>query len=96
MPIGIPVEIQGVQELNLAKLQQAIRNMKLKSASGRDRISHRFIKSLGPDALAFLLEIYNESWSKGICPATWTEAVIVPLLKKVKPANNIDSYIYRL
>ena len=86
------VEIQGVQEFNLAELNQAIRNMKLKGALGRDLISHRFIKALGPNALAFLLEIYNESWSKGICPATWREAVIVPLLKKGKPANNIDSY----
>ena len=86
------VEIQGVQEFNLAELNQAIRNMKFKGAPGRDRISPRFIKALGPDALAFLLEIYTESWYKGICPATWREAVIVPLLKKGKPANNIDSY----
>ena len=32
----------------------------------------------------------NGSWKNGSCPSCWREAIIVPLLKKGKPASEID------
>ena len=66
--------------------------MKPKGAPGRDRIAPRFIRALGPEALDFLLSIYNDSWSLGVSHSHWREALIVPLLKKGKPASQIDSF----
>ena len=66
--------------------------MKAKGAPVRDNISSRFLKALGPIALSYLLDIINESWSYGRCPSSWREAVIVPLLKKGKPARKVDSF----
>ena len=50
-------------EFNLSELKVAIDSMKAKGAPGRDNISPRFVKALGPIALSYLLGIINESWS---------------------------------
>ena len=66
--------------------------MKAKGAPGKDRIAPLFISALGPKALDFLLEIFNDSWRTGVSPAHWINAIIVPLLKRGKPASQIDSF----
>ena len=74
------------------ELSQAIKSMKSKGAPGKDKIEARFLKSLGEKALELLLSIFNDSWKNGSCPSCWREAIIVPLLKKGKPASEIDSF----
>ena len=66
--------------------------MKQKGAPGRDRIAPRFFNALGPVALSFLLAIVNDSWFSGTCPPSWKEAIMIPVLKKEKPACKIDSF----
>ena len=83
---------ESCKYFNLSELKAAIDSMKAKGAPGSDNISPRFLKALGPIALRYLLGIINESWSYGRCPASWREAVIVPLLKKGKPASKVDSF----
>ena len=83
---------ESCKEFNLSELKVAIDSMKAKGAPGRDNISPRFVKALGPIALSYLLDIINESWSYGRCPSSWRDAVIVPLLKKGKPASKVDSF----
>ena len=80
------------KKFTLAELKSAIGSMKPKGAPGRDRIAPRFIRALGPEALDFLLSIYNDSWSLGVSPSHWSEALIIPLLKKGKPASQIYSF----
>ena len=74
------------------ELSNAIDSAKAKGAPGEDQISPRFIKALGPLARSFLLDLFNDSWAKGTCPASWRTATIIPLLKKGKPSSAIDSY----
>ena len=83
---------ESCKDFNLSELKAAIDSMKAKGAPGSDNISPRFLKALGSIALRYLLGIINESWSYGRCPASWREAVIVPLLKKGKPASKVDSF----
>ena len=78
---------ESCKKFTLTELKSAIGSMKPKGAPGRDRIAPRFIRALGPEALDFLLSIYNDSWSLGVSPSHWREALIVPLLKKGKPAR---------
>ena len=83
---------ESCQAFNLAELSVAIKSMKPKGAPGKYRIAPRFINALGPVALSFMLAIFNDSWFSGKCPPSWREAVIIPLLKKGKPAIQIDSF----
>ena len=83
---------ESCQAFNPAELSVAIKSMKPKGAPGRDRIAPRFINSLGPVALSFMLTIFNDSWCSGSCPLLWREAIIIPLLKKGKPASQINSF----
>ena len=86
------VDEESCKKFTLTELKSAIGSMKPKGAPGRDRIAPRFIRALGPEALDFLLSIYNDSWSLGISPSHWREALIIPLLKKGNPASHIDSF----
>ena len=79
-------------DLNMVELIEAIKSMKTKGAPGKDLIAPRFLKALGPTALEFLLKIFNDSWRSGTSPAQWRNALIIPLLKRGKPACQIDSF----
>ena len=83
---------ESCKKFALAKLTSAIGSMKPKGAPGRERIAPRFIHALIPETLDFLLSIFNDSWSLGVSPSDWREALIVPLLKKGKPARQIDTF----
>ena len=90
--IGPIVEDPSSIPFNAAEMSNAITRMKVKGAPGKDKIHPRFIKAMGPIAASFMLRIFNDSWKTGSCPASWREAIIVPILKKGKPASQIDSF----
>ena len=91
--LNVPsVDEESCKKFTLTELKSAIVSMKPKGAPSRDRIAPRFIRALGPQALDFLLSIYNDSWSLGVSPSYWKEALIIPLLKKGKPRSQIDSF----
>jgi hypothetical protein len=83
---------ESCQPFTPRELANALTQMKAKSAAGPDEIQPRFLKELGPRASALLLDIANLSWESSYCPQSWRNAEIIPLLKKGKPACNIDSY----
>jgi hypothetical protein len=39
-----------------------------------------------------MLDIFNKSWREGVCPQSWRDAVIVPILKPGKPQGQLASY----
>jgi hypothetical protein len=39
-----------------------------------------------------MLDTFNKSWRKGVCPQSWRDAEIVPILKPGKPQGRLDSY----
>ena len=78
--------------LTLRELEEALKKMKQKKAPGRDEITNEMLKHLGPGAKRTLLRIYNQSWSTGIVPTIWKEAVIRPTPKKGKDKRDPSSY----
>ena len=74
-----------------SELDTAIQKTKNNTAPGPDKIHPEFIKHLGPKARNALLKFYNSIWNTSI-PANWKKAIIIPVLKPGKPADNIDSY----
>ena len=90
--IGPIVEDPRSIRCNAAEMSNAITSMKVKGAPGKDKIHPIFIKAMGLIASSFMLRIFNDSWKTGSCPASWREAIIIPILKKGKPANKIDSF----
>ena len=75
-----------------ARLLAATNQMRSRGASGPDRIAPPFLKRLGLTAQCVLLEICNRCWTRAKCPQAWRKVDIIPILKKDKPAGEINSY----
>ena len=78
--------------LTMEELCNSLYNLKKQSAMGPDQIPNQFLINLPPDAKENLLEIFNDSWMKGILPATWKYATILPFLKPNKDPASTSSY----
>ena len=74
------------------ELKDALKKMKTKKAPGPDRITREMLKHLGACSRAVLLKIFNHSWIKGVVPAVWKEAIVIPVPKKGKDKKNPRSY----
>ena len=66
--------------------------MRANGAAGNDDIPPTFLKNLGDNAMKELLDICNHSFKTAEIPAVWRHAIIIPILKKGKPASKMDSY----
>ena len=66
--------------------------MKRKGAPGCDDIPPAFLKELGPKGLNELLTICNLSYENADVPQVWRHAVIIPILKRGKPASEVESF----
>jgi ribonuclease HI len=62
------------------------------SSPGPDNINYDMIRRLHPSASVFLLDLYNRIWNEGYLPATWLEAVVVPILKPSRQGVNPKDY----
>ena len=76
----------------MSELNKAIKKMNKKSAPGEDDIPSTFLAALGTKAKIILLDILNFSFSTGQVPQIWRNAIIIPLLKALKPASQLASY----
>ena len=63
-----------------------------RKAPGNDQIYIDQFKYLGHRGKNLMLEIANKIWEKGQIPDKWKEAIMVPILKKDKPAKDPTSY----
>ena len=85
-------ELAKVYEpFTLPELELVIKKMKRK-APGHDSLTIDCFKHLGPGGKHKLLDINNEMYSNGTFPDTWKHAIMVPILKKDKPAKHPSSY----
>ena len=76
----------------LAELEIAMKKMKERKAPGQDGIAPEMVKNMGAFAKIKLLQLFNRSWERGEIPKNWKTAIIIPILKKGKPAKDLASY----
>ena len=82
----------GFSPFTVDMVVDAIKAAKNSSAEGPDGLCALHLKNLGPKGLTYLTALYNLSVRDSEIPAIWKTAVIVPLVKPGKPADNSKSY----
>lgn len=76
---------------NMHEFNAAISSCK-GSSPGPDDISYEMIKNLDITIKHHLLDIYNSIWNEGIFPTSWTNALVIPILKPNCDPNDPNSY----
>ena len=79
------------QPFTVEQVAAAIRSCSNSTATGPDNITSVHLKHLGPSGIAYLCKIFNLSISSACLPALWKHAIIIPLLKSGKPADQSSS-----
>ena len=79
-------------DLTKAELEKALKMLKLRKAPGPDRVHNEMLKNVGDKAKSALLILFNKTWRSGVIPKAWKVAIITPILKKGKPADQPKSY----
>ena len=87
-----PCDSGACVPFDMKELDQAIDSIKLTCAPGPDATSNQMIAHLPPAGRQALLDIFNQALREGFCPSDWRRAIIIPILKKQKPASSISSY----
>jgi hypothetical protein len=77
---------------SMEQLVSSLKAGKALGAKGPDGLAPRFLKNLGEVSRSFMLDTFNKSWREGVCPQSWKDAIIVPILKTGKPQGQLDSY----
>ena len=77
----------------MQELKEAVKKTKAKKQPGPDAIFPEIAKRLGPLMKKKLFDFYNNVWQrKYSIPAEWKKAVVIPILKPIKPAGEINRY----
>ena len=79
-------------DFSMEEMLVALKAGKKKGAEGPDEIAPLFLRNLGEAGREYVLACFNQSWREGVCPQSWRDACIVPLLKPGKPAGELASY----
>ena len=79
------------EEFSLEELNEVLTGMK-NSAPGEDQVHPTALKHLPTTGKLALLNLINRSWTEGRIPGKWKKAIIVPILKKGKPASEVKSF----
>jgi hypothetical protein len=75
-----------------ALTKQAILRASNSTACGPDGLTTLHIKFLGPIGIAYLTTLYNLSVANANIPTIWKKAVIIPIPKPGKPADQSTGY----
>lgn len=91
---GIREEIHALcnEDFSMDELTFVLQSRKRRSALGSDGVTCQMLRNLDCSQLPHLLDAYNAIWCSGVIPASWKEAIVVPLMKKGKPASQLSSY----
>lgn len=80
------------QLFSYSELTLCITNYIKNTAPGPDDIHPFMIKNLPEQGLIQMLNIYNHIWSSHQFPSTWSQAIIVPILKPNKESHSPTNY----
>ena len=72
---------------SMKELKDVLKKVKRRKARGPDEIVGEMLKHLGACSRAVLLKIFNHSWMKGVVPAVWKEALIIPVPRGYRPIS---------
>ena len=78
--------------LSMGEIQGSINAIQSGRAAGPDGFPIEFLKTFSDKLLPLLLNMFNDSLSRGTLPQTLTNALITLLLKPGKDANECGSY----
>jgi hypothetical protein len=79
------------EDFTMVELERAMKRLKSK-AIGLDRVHNDMLKNLSPRNKAHLLHLFNYLYANAFSPDPWKIAIIIPLLKPGKSANEASSY----
>ena len=91
-PYGEERDCSMKDPFSMKELKDALKRVKTRKAPGPDGITGEMLKHLGACSRAVLLKIFNHSWMKGVVPAVWKDAIVIPVTKKGKDKKNPRSY----
>ena len=77
---------------SVEEVTEAIKQTKNSSATGPDGITIFHLKHSGPLARQYLTDLYNLSIANADIPSIWKAALVLPVLKPNKPADEGLSY----
>ena len=80
------------KSLTKKEFEDALKTLKPNQAPGLDKITNAMLTHLGPKTKKKLLQLFNASWKNGKIPTIWKKAIMIPIHKKGKPRNKVDSY----
>ncbi|GFT75708.1 probable RNA-directed DNA polymerase from transposon BS [Trichonephila clavipes] len=87
--VGFPLFMEKFQ---IAELNNAIKTFDFTTSPGPDSIFGLMIVGLSNTAKLFLLNLFNQSWALGKLPLEWKRAIVVPILKPGKEADNPENF----
>ena len=76
----------------LRELDTAMKKLKPRKSPGPDKIHNEMLLQLSMMGKLILLKLINMTWDNKSIPATWRNAMLTPILKKNKPAEELKSY----
>jgi len=76
----------------MMELNKALNKLKNRKSPGPDKIHNEMLLQLSPTGKRTLLHLINLSWQTGTVPRNWKNSIIVPILKKDKPPEELKSY----
>ena len=79
-------------EFTLDELEEAINNLKKKSAPGNDGIRNRHLINLSVTGKRHCLKIFNESWKTGKLITDWKTAEVTMINKTIDELSNPNNY----
>ena len=77
---------------SLAEFLAAASNFSSSTATGADKVAYPMLKHLPRSGMAFLLHIFNLSWSSHSFPFIWKTSSIIPIHKMGKPLDSPASF----
>ena len=80
------------EEITMPELNKALKKLKIRKSPGSDKIHNEMLTHLGLPGKKVILQFLNITWNKGLLPNSWKTAIIQPILKKGKPAEELKSY----
>jgi hypothetical protein len=72
----------------MEKLVSSLKEGKAKGVEGLDELAPQFLKNLVEVSRSFMLDTFNKSWREGVCPQSWRDVIIVPILKPGEPQGD--------